>query len=283
MNSKFINASLLSIIFCLFFSQALFAESKETIYASYKYTLGDSDTKSDAKKIAFIEAKRLCIEKAGSYIESNTEVLNFRLSKDEIRIYTGGILKVEIISEEFKAVGETLTLFMEVKAEVDLKEVKESLKRVKEDKKFAEKIKDQEKQLQALEGKIRNLQQQLSSNDFDKTAKIRQERKKVFSKMDELERIKSEIKSKTNLAIENIEIGMTPEEVKKILGNPRSTDFNNYNYGNVWIIFNGGVVGCVIDAKSYFGPRVCDSYRNHGAVIKPPAGFELDFSDIEKK
>jgi hypothetical protein len=233
MNGKFIHASVLGIIFCLFFSQSLFAESKETIYASYKYTLGDSDTKSDAKKIAFIEAKRLCIEKAGSYIESNTEVLNFRLSKDEIRTYTGGILKVEIISENFKAVGETLTLFIEVKAEVDLKEVKESLKRVKEDKKFAEKIMEQEKQLQALEDKIRNLQQQLSNNDFDKTAKIRQEKKEVFSEIDELERIKSEIKSKTNLAIENIELGMTHEEVKKIFGNPRSEKFDNYNYGNV--------------------------------------------------
>ena len=280
MNGKFIHASVLSIIFCLFFSQSLFAQSKETIYASYKYTLGDSDTKSDAKKIAFIEAKRLCLEKAGSYIESNTEVLNFRLSKDEIKTYTGGILKVEIVSEEFKAIGENLTLFMEVKAEVDLKEVQENLKRVKEDKKFAEKIKEQEKQLQTLEDKIRKLQQQLSGNAsgldlsafeakaFDKTAKIRQERKKVFSEIDELEQIKSEIKSKTNLAIENIEIGMTPEEVKKILGNPRSKDCDNYNYGNVWIIFNGGVVGCIIDATSYFWASHCDSYRRKGAIVK---------------
>jgi len=263
MNGKFIHASVLSIIFCLFFSQSLFAQSKETIYASYKYTLGDSDTKSDAKKIAFIEAKRLCLEKAGSYIESNTEVLNFRLSKDEIKTYTGGILKVEIVSEEFKAIGENLTLFMEVKAEG-----------------YAEKIKEQEKQLQTLEDKIRKLQQQLSGNAsgldlsafeakaFDKTAKIRQERKKVFSEIDELEQIKSEIKSKTNLAIENIEIGMTPEEVKKILGNPRSKDFDNYNYGNVWIIFNGGVVGCIIDATSYFWASHCDSYRRKGAIVK---------------
>jgi hypothetical protein len=42
----------------------------------------------------------------------------------------------------------------------------------------------------------------LSTNDFDKTAKIRQERKKVFGKIVEVERIKSEIKSKTNLAVE---------------------------------------------------------------------------------
>ncbi len=268
MTRNYINASFLVIIFCLLFSEAIFAQSKETINASYKYTLGDSDTKSDAKKIAFIEAKRLCLEKAGSYIESKTEVSEFRLTKDEIKTYTGGILKVEIISEEFKAVGETLTLFMEVKAEVDLKEVKESLKRVKEDKNFAAKIKDQEKQLQELEDRVRKLQQQLSNNDFDKTARIRQERKEVFIKIDELEKIKTEIKSKTTLAIENIELGMTREEVKKMLGNPRSVDFDNYNYGNVWIIFSGGVVGCIIDAKSYFWASTCDSYRREGAVVK---------------
>jgi hypothetical protein len=96
MNGNFIKASVLVLIFCFFFSQSLFAQSKQTIFASYKYTLGDNDTKSDAKKIAFIEAKRLCLEKAGTYIENNTEVLNFRLSKDEIKTYTGGILKVEI-------------------------------------------------------------------------------------------------------------------------------------------------------------------------------------------
>jgi len=250
-NRNCINALVLVIISCLLFSGSLFAQSKQTVHASYKYTLGDSDTKSDAKKIAFIEAKRLCLEKAGSYIESNTEVLDFRLSKDEIKTYTGGILKVEIVSEEFKAIGENLSLFMEVKAEVDLTKVKENLRRVKVDGQFAAKIKDQERQLQALEDKIRSLQRQLSSNDFDKTAKIRQERKIVFDNIDEIERIKSEIKSKTTLAIENIEIGMTPQEVVKLIGQPRSKDGNNFNYGNVWVVFDGGIVGCLVKAEDY--------------------------------
>lgn len=248
----YINTSVMVIVLCFFFSQMLFAQSKETIHASYKYTLGDSDTKSDAKKIAFIEAKRLCLEKAGSYIESNTEVLDFRLSKDEIKTYTGGILKVAIVSEEFKAIGETLTLFMEVKAEVVLNEVRDSLKRVREDRKFAATVKDQEKQLQSLEDKIRKLQQQLSNNDFEKTAIIRQERKAVFTKIDELERIKSEIKSKTVLAIENIEIGMTKTEVIKLVGQPRSKDsLGSFNYGNVWIIFEGGLVGCLVKTEDF--------------------------------
>jgi outer membrane protein assembly factor BamE (lipoprotein component of BamABCDE complex) len=51
--------------------------------------------------------------------------------------------------------------------------------------------------------------------------------------MGELERIKSEIKSKTTLATENIALGMTRNEVEKILGNPRSRENGNYNYGNV--------------------------------------------------
>jgi len=222
--------------------------------------LGDNDTKSDAKKIAFIEAKRLCLEKAGTYIESNTEVLNYRLSSDEIRTYAGGILKVEIISEEFKAIGENLTLFTTVKAEVDLNEVKKSLKRIKQDNTFAEKIRKQEEQLQQLEARIRNLQSQLSSNDFDKTAKIRRERQGVFNEIDELSKIKYEIHSKSTMAVENIELGMTPSEVIKLIGEPRSIDRHNFNYGNVWVIFEGGVVGCLVKVEDYRGSSYWSGY-----------------------
>lgn len=262
MNHNFINTIVFVILLFFLYPNIIFAQSNETIYASYKYTLGDSDTKSDAKKIAFIEAKRLCLEKAGSYIESNTEVLNFRLSKDEIKTYTGGILKVEIVSEEFKAVGENLTLYMVVKSEIVLNDVRDNFKRVREDKIFASTIRKQEMQLQELENKIRKLQQNLSSNDFNKTSNIRKERKAVFDKIDELEKIKSEIESKTNLAIENIVVGMTPQEVISIVGDPRSKDFyNNFNYGDVWVIFENGIVRCLVTAQSFgSGEKKCSWY-----------------------
>jgi hypothetical protein len=251
---------ILAIAFYLLILNPVFAQQSETIHASYKYTLGDNDTKSDAKKIAFIEAKRLCLEKAGTYLESNTEVSEFRLSRDEVRTYAAGILKVEIVSEEFKATGENLTLFMEVGAQVDLREVKESLKRVKEDKRFADKIRKQETQLQALEDEIRTLQRQLSSNNFGKTAKIRQDRKAAFTKLDELEQIKAEIKSKTTIAIDNIELGMTPQEVIRIAGEPRSRAFHSFNYGNVWVIFGSGIVQCLVHAKDFSEGMTCYGY-----------------------
>lgn len=257
-NGKFINAAIFAIILGFLFMQMVFAASKETIYTTYKYVLGDNDTKSDAKKIAFIEAKRLCLEKAGTYLESNTEVLNFQLSKDEIKTYTSGILKVEIVSEQFKAIDETLTLFMEVRAEVDLTEISENMKRIKTDKKFAGKIKEQEKQLQSLEEKIRIMQQQLSSDDFKKTSKIRQDRKKVFLKIDELERIKNTINSKAQEVADKIEIGMSIEDVIKLVGPPRKKDeclgTTTYNNGKSWIIFKSGIVRQIEPAESFSGP-----------------------------
>ena len=77
--------------------------------------MGDNDTKNDAKRICFLEAKRLCIEKAGTYIESNSKVINGKLTRDEIRTYAAAILKVEIVSEETKFIGENAAILMTVK------------------------------------------------------------------------------------------------------------------------------------------------------------------------
>ena len=40
----------------------------ETFYQNYKYVMGDNDTKNDAKRLCFIEAKRMLIEKVGTYV-----------------------------------------------------------------------------------------------------------------------------------------------------------------------------------------------------------------------
>jgi len=41
-----------------------------------------------------------------------------------------------------------------------------------------------------------------------------------------------------------VELAMTPAEVKKIVGNPRSIDSYkpSWNYGGAWFIFEGGIV-----------------------------------------
>ena len=91
---------LVAVVFLAVISWPVQSSAKpHVIYASYKYIVGDNDTKNDAKRVCFMEAKRRCLEKAGTYIESQTVVRNYKLTKDEIRTYTAAIIRVEIVSE----------------------------------------------------------------------------------------------------------------------------------------------------------------------------------------
>lgn len=110
---------LLSICLMLTFLPFAAYARTETIYANFKYTMGDNDTKNDAKRIAFMEAKRLLVEKVGVYIESETTVVDSILHRDEIKAFTAAILKVEVVKEDFQISGETQTVSMTVKSDVD--------------------------------------------------------------------------------------------------------------------------------------------------------------------
>ena len=175
------------------------AEAGEIIYASSKYTMGDNDTKNDARRICFLEAKRLAIEKAGTYLESTTEIRNFQLARDEIRTFAGAILKVEIVSEEVKFVGESVTIFMTVKADVDVDSFREKVKQIKADRDLEAKVKEQQLQIGAMEGKIKDLQKTLATKNLDEVVKARVERKEAFERIDELEKIKPYFKSSSSV------------------------------------------------------------------------------------
>jgi hypothetical protein len=57
---------------------------KKTLYVDHKYVMGDNESKNDARRLCLFEAKRMIAEKAGTYIESRTHVLNLEATKDEI-------------------------------------------------------------------------------------------------------------------------------------------------------------------------------------------------------
>lgn len=258
------------IVIILCFASTAYSAS-ESVFASYKYTMGDNDTKNDAKRICFLEAKRLAIEKAGTYIESSTEVKNFSLTRDEIRTFAGAIVKVDIASEEIKFVGENQVVLMTVKADVDIDSFRERVKQIKSDKELEKKVIDQQRQLQGIEDKVKQLQQQLTTNNLDKVIALRKERTEAFGKMDELDKVKYEMKSKAKAAIDNIELGMTPAEVIKFAGQPRSKATclgdDRYNYGNVWIIIESGLVSCIVRAEGYDRLQTCSGYRSRASSV----------------
>lgn len=243
----------------------------EIIFASFKYTIGDNDTKNDAKRIAFMEAKRLLTEKVGVYIESETKVIDSMLSSDEIKSYTTAILKIDVVKEELQVTGETQAIIMTVKAEIDPDEVGRTLRKIHEDKSLQSKITEQQNNLSELEKRIRSLQDELKTVDSEKAIQLRKDRIVAFQQMSELDEIKLTIKNTTKTAIDNIELAMTPKEVKRLCGKPRSTHGYrdiHWNYGNVWVVFEGGIVGCIVENNIYNSIFSCASYRSSYKVVK---------------
>ncbi|MBI5212702.1 MAG: hypothetical protein HY957_04940 [Nitrospirae bacterium] len=228
-----------------------FAEIK-TIEESCEYVMGDNDAKIDAKRLCFLEAKRKVLERVGTYVESSTDVINFNLTRDEIKSYTAGLIKTEIVSEQTSFNGQSTVIRMKIKANVDTSFLASKMLEIHKDKDLANKYSKMADDYKNLEKQIRELQDKLSkTSDWASIEKARLEREETFNKLSALEKVKADIKQKTTVAVQNIEIGMTQDEVLKLVGTPRSRSGADLNYGNVWVIFENEIVTILVDARCY--------------------------------
>ena len=107
---------LIPIIFLslLVFSSLGVAETK-TFVKEYTYQASEADTKLSSRVIALEQVKRLLLEELGTYLESETEVKNFQLTKNQIVILTAGIVRAEIIEERWD--GKTYYLKAKIAAD----------------------------------------------------------------------------------------------------------------------------------------------------------------------
>jgi hypothetical protein len=207
----------------------------EIIRASYKYTMGDNDTKNDAKTLCFLGAKRRLLEQVGTFITSKTEMTDFKLTKDEIKSYSAAFLKIEVENEKTEVTGETSAIVMTVKTNVDLDEIKKIINRIINDASLKSEITEKNKKISLLEERIQKLQKQLASTDYNKSFGLREERKETFGTLDiENENIKQIILAQKKREIErpkviasnakivrailkNVQCGMKLEELTAVI------------------------------------------------------------------
>jgi tetratricopeptide (TPR) repeat protein len=130
-----------------------------SIISEGKYVMGDLDTKKDAKTQALIEAKRMAMEKAGTYLQSTTEVKNFQLSKDQINAVTAGIMSVEILNEDWKMSGDNMVLTIQIRATVDTSNLKNRISKIQEGDN-TDSFKEVQSQLAALQKELAELKKQ---------------------------------------------------------------------------------------------------------------------------
>ncbi|MEW6543478.1 MAG: tetratricopeptide repeat protein [Nitrospirota bacterium] len=155
------------------------------ISATGEYRMGDNDTKTDAKRLALLDAKRLALERAGTYLEGVTQVKNLQITTDELRAYTAGIVEVVEQATRTEHEGETSIVRVDVTVKVDTEVVArqiESLrKREHAKEELAQAREENERLRQEVETKTRELAALKSKTGAEALLK---EREQMLTKLD---------------------------------------------------------------------------------------------------
>jgi hypothetical protein len=229
---------LIATVLMLFCTHAnlVFAEMY-AVEAVGEYVMGDSDTKLEARRIALEQAKRSAVEQIGTYLESETIVVNNALTKDEIRTYTAAVLKTIIISEALALLEDKSTVFrVKIKANVDAGVLDKKILEIKEDSQRKTQLAMLQVENTKLLKELENLSSQLKAGNGEGSRRLRGERESLFAKLDKNEnaiQFAFEKGALLNLALENqdtlaqelkdvdVFFQMVADNVKFKLGEPK--------------------------------------------------------------
>ena len=173
-----------------FFMPNVDAEIK-TYEGSDEYIMSEFETIDIAKQRAKQKAERAAQEKAGVFIESNTQVVNMMVTKDEIRTMTGGILKIVDVQYDLKplADGKSLIIRATVKADIDSDDIEKWLNRGTDERSelVAQNV-ELQKAIAAQDAQIAELKRQLAAKpqDAEKISEQFAAEDKVFRSNQEL-------------------------------------------------------------------------------------------------
>ena len=173
-----------------FFMPNVDAEIK-TYEGNGEYIMSEFETIDIAKQRAKQKAERAAQEKAGVFIESNTEVVNMMVTKDEIRTMTGGILKIVDVQYDLKplADGKSLIVRATVKADIDSDDIEKWLNRGTDERSelVAQNV-ELQKAIAAQDAQIAELKRQLAAKpqDAEKISEQFAAEDKVFRSNQEL-------------------------------------------------------------------------------------------------
>lgn len=153
---------------CLFFPNETFAEEK-IIEAVGEYVVGDGSDESPkvAKERARQDALRIALDKAGVYVESFSEMKNFRLTKDEIKIIAGEVISVTNETYDVEILpNEVIRYTATIQAVVDTDVIAAKINRLESD---GKNFSDESDRLREENEKIKaELDAEKSSDDAEK-------------------------------------------------------------------------------------------------------------------
>ncbi len=158
---------LVALVFFFIMASLAFAETKVFV-EEYTYQASEADSKLSSRTIALEQVKRLLLEKLGTYLESETEVKNFQLTKDQIVVLTAGIVRAEIIEERWDG----KTYFLKAKMEADPENVTNSINKLRQDRQKTKELEETRKKADEALREVERLRKEL---EIAKTGKTEQD------------------------------------------------------------------------------------------------------------
>jgi hypothetical protein len=125
-----------------------------TVVAEGNYQLGDHDTKEDGTRLAVEAAKRHALEQVASYVESVTTTTALDITRDEIRTYTAGVVRVSEQTISTRLDGNQIIIHADLTVQIDPEEAMLAVITLRQND-------DARQQLQLLTQEVKELHQQL--------------------------------------------------------------------------------------------------------------------------
>lgn len=169
--------TLLSSIICIWiisFSIPAIAELK-TFIKEYTYQASEIDSKMSSRVIALEQVKRLLLEELGTYLESQTEVKDYQLTKEQITSITAGIVQTKIIEEKWN--GKEYWLKAEIAA--DPKKVAKAVDSLRKDRQRMKGLEEANKRASQALREVEKLKKEFSSTKKTDKAKLKQYNKVI--------------------------------------------------------------------------------------------------------
>jgi len=155
-----------------------------TLMATGEYRMGDNDTKTDAKRLALLDAKRLALEQVGTYLEGVTEVKHLSVTKDEIRSYTAGIVEVVEQATRTMLEGETTVVRVDVTVKVDTAVVTKQLGELRKNELAREDLTRARAEAELLRKELDEKNKQLAALKGGEAETAVQQRQQVLARAD---------------------------------------------------------------------------------------------------
>jgi hypothetical protein len=242
------------------------------------YRMGDADSKQSAKKQVLEKAKILASEYAGTYVESNVELVNGKLTKNEVSTLSRAFVSQSITKEQFKMLDNGfMILEATVQSTINKKGMLDKLETISQSKENKNKIAQIQQSNEKLQEELLQVNNELSSLKNSTAAlaqKLLAKRETIYKELDANDNV---VLTKLNKAEVLSQAVQTKQAYEKDMDDFKCR-VNSLLY-HLEKIIEPKVVATKVDFDGKFYSLKVDVLLNHFTSL----GSSLDFIEERKK